>query len=145
MCNSTRPSTDVYYIFPLIYYERVNIRSYWYDINGTCVPIIILQGRSVLILSKRICTVAHLPSGVWIILTTELSSSGSFRWLWWKDSLGLDSNRIPSGTDIPSLFSIFSANRSAWNAESGILPPKYGNTFSRNSWRFCCEQNQLKI
>lgn len=84
---------------------------------------------------------AHLPSGVWIILTTELSSSGSFRWLWWNDSLGLASNRIPSGTDIPSLLSIFSAKRSAWNAESGILPPKYGNTFSRNSWRFCCVKN----
>lgn len=90
------------------------------------------------------CTVAHLPSGVWIIFTIELNSSGSFRWLWWNDSLGLASNRIPSGTDIPSLFNMFSARRSAWNAESGILPPKYGNTFSRNSWRFCCEQSKPK-
>lgn len=82
----------------------------------------------------------YLPSDVWIIFTIDLNSSGSFRWLWWNDSLGLVSNRIPSGTDIPSLFSIFSAKRSAWNAESGILPPKNGNTFSRKSCRFCWKQ-----
>jgi len=70
---------------------------------------------------------------VWIILSIELDSSGSFRGLWWNDSFGRASNKIPSGTDIPSLFNIFNAKRSAWNADSGILPPKYGNKFSWNN------------
>lgn len=84
--------------------------------------------------------VTYLLSGVWIIFSIELERLGSFRGLWWYDSLGLASNKTPSGTDIPSLFNMLSANRSARNAESGILPPKYGNKFSWNNWRFCCEE-----
>lgn len=47
------------------------------------------------------------------------------------------SSMTPSTIVMPSLLRRFKANLSVLNASSGILPPRAGNTCSRNICRFC--------
>lgn len=71
------------------------------------------------------------------MIVHTFSISGTV-WSWWLCLCTCRaSNTTPSGTVMPSLFSLFSAKRSVLKASSGILPPNDGSTCSLNICRFC--------